>query len=85
MIHIYFFWAVRGVIFLPSYWFQDKFQYKRKHKVNTEKIGIKGDASYENGRVLTLLKRIFGGGARLRRPSRERTRTTCEWMAQEMQ
>lgn len=33
----------------------------------------------------SLLKRTRGGGARLRRPSRERTRTTWAWIAHEMQ
>jgi hypothetical protein len=45
---------------------------------DTERIG--------KGRVyVTLLKRTRGGGARLRRPSRERTRTILPWMAQETQ
>jgi len=33
----------------------------------------------------SLLYRTRGGGARLRRPSRERTRTILPWMAQETQ
>lgn len=33
----------------------------------------------------SLLKRTRTGGARLRRPSRERTRTTWAWIAHEMQ
>lgn len=33
----------------------------------------------------SLLYRILGGGARFRRPTRDRTRTILPWMAQETQ
>lgn len=39
----------------------------------------------DNSRCFHTLKRKRGGGARLRRPSRERTRTMWAWTAQEMQ